>query len=81
MQWRREGVCRPGQTSVSPPPGAVLGFVTGVEEEGLWGPFVLFLPSGVRGRAPAEIKFSAFYPQNIPSEESKLSDFVVFRST
>ena len=29
----------------------------------------------VRGRAPAEIKFSAFYPQNIAAGESKLSDF------
>ena len=31
-------------------------------------------PAGF-GAEPSEIKFSAFYPQNIPYEESKLSAF------
>ena len=55
-QWRREGVCRPGQTSVLPPPlirlvlqsGYFSGFRTSRVWTNFWGPFLyppfLFLP-------------------------------------
>ena len=42
---------------------------------GALGPSLLFLPQRGPGWSPVEIKFSVFYPQNILSEESKLSDF------
>ena len=60
-QWRREGVCRLGQMSVSLP---ILGFMTGVTQVGLWGPPLSSFPSGVRGGAPTEIKFGAFLPSS-----------------
>ena len=58
-----------------PPPEAVLGFYDRGGGGGALGPSLPFLPQRGPGRSPAEIKFSAFYPQNIPSEESKLGDF------
>ena len=58
------------------PPGAVLEFYDGGDGGGaLGGHPSPSSSSEVRGGAPAEIKFSVFYPQNIPSEESKLNDF------
>ena len=53
--------------------------MTGVAEEGLCGHPSPSSPSGVRGGASAEIKFSAFLPSR--PKESELSDFVVFGST
>ena len=51
-QWRRQGICRPGQTSVSPSPGAVLGFYDGGGGgRALWATPPLPLQRGL-GRSP-----------------------------
>ena len=53
--------------------------MTEVAEEGLWGPSIPFLSQRGPGGARQKSNLVHFYPQNIPSEESKLSDFCGIR--